>query len=436
MNWLSKFLWLGIFAVVTTAQAQRLVIDVTKGMTDPIPIAVTTFQSVNELGPQISKIIASDLQSSGLFRPIEQRAFIQDSLSAHSHPRFADWRMINAQALITGVVTTEGDTVKVEFRVFDVFSGKQIDGKVLKTTLKNWRRLGHMAADVIYSHLTGEEGYFDTRIVYISESGPASKRVKRLAIMDYDGQNHHFISDGKQMVITPRFSPSTQLVAYMAFLKKSARVYILDLRTGRRKIVGHFDGMTFAPRFSPDGERIVMSLAKEGRTCLYSMDLRTGRVSQLTNTPFIDTSPSFSPDGRKITFNSDRGGSQQLYIMNADGSDQQRISFGSSGWYATPVWSPRGDLIAFTRCLEGSFYIGVMRPDGTGERLLTKGDYLVESPTWAPNGRVIIFTKEYIGSNGRKLSKLYSIDLTGFYEREIVTPLEASDPAWSPLLTK
>jgi TolB protein len=429
---------LGLFTGGGSLQepAFALTIDITRGQTAPLPIAIMGFQGGDALGEDISSVIRSDLQSSGLFQSITPSAFIQDPTSAHKSPRFADWRLLNAQALLTGIVTVnaQAGTLSVEFRLYDVFGGVQMDGKVLNTSLKNWRRLAHMVSDAVYQRVTGEQGYFDTRIVYIAESGPPKKRVKRLAIMDVDGHNHHFISDGREMVITPRFSPSSQLVTYMAFSRKSAKVYVLDLRTGKRQIVGSFSGLTFAPRFSPDGRKIIMSLAKDGITSLYTMDLSSRQVVHLTPRQSIDTSPSYSPDGSQIVFTSDRGGSPQIYVMNGNGSNPQRISFGN-GSYTTPVWSPRGDLIAFTK-KEDRFYIGVMRTDGSGERLLATG-FLVEGPTWSPNGRVIMYTKEALNpQTGKKTSKLYSVDLTGFHEREILTPLEASDPAWSPLLTK
>lgn len=416
-------------------QGFALHLDVTQGRVAPIPVAVTPFQGKNDMGGNISGVINADLERSGLFNPIDKAAFIQNAAEAHARVRYEDWRLINAQALVTGVTTIEGDTIKVEYKLYDIFAEKLLDAKVFSTSLKNWRRIAHMVSDAVYERLTGEQGYFDTRLVYIAESGPHKKKVKRLAIMDIDGHNHHFISDGKQLVLTPRFSPSAQLVTYVGYPKKGEpHVYVLNLRTGKRKVLGKFKGMTFAPRFSSDGKKIIMSLSKEGATCIYTMDLVTGVKKQITQTSYIDTSPSFSPGSQMIVFNSDRGGTPQLYTMQIDGSNIRRISFGDGARYGTPVWSPRGDLIAFTKIMDGTFYIGVMRPDGTGERMIAQG-YLVEGPTWAPNGRVLMYTKEIVGS-GKTISKIYSVDLTGYNEREVMTPLEASDPAWSPLLTK
>jgi TolB protein len=400
----------------------------------PLPIAVADFQGgsaqAGDLGAQMSAVIAADLERSGLFRPIDKAAFIQASAQLTGVPRFADWRLINADALVTGAVTQQPDgRLRVEFRLWDVLGEQQMAGLALTAPASNWRRIAHRVADSVYSQLTGEDGYFDSRIVYVSETGPATNRIKRLAIMDQDGFGHKFLTNGKNLVLTPRFSPSTQEITYLSYVNNKPRVHLLNLETGQQEVLGDFPGMTFAPRFSPDGRRVVMSLAAAGNTEIYTMDLSTRRTTRLTNSPGIDTSPSFSPDATRIVFNSDRGGSQQIYVMGADGSGVTRISFGE-GRYGTPVWSPRGDLVAFTRMVGGTFYIGVMRPDGSGERMLTNG-FLVEGPTWSPNGRVISFFRQ---DGGGSATRLYTIDLTGRNERLLETPQDGSDPAWSPLI--
>lgn len=430
-------------AVLSLACAQQaraeLRIDITRGTVEPLPIAITDFfggdNTEMEYGRGIARVIAADLERSGLFKPMDNRAFIQSNQAMGMLPRFGDWRVINAQALVQGRTQLVPDgRLKVEFRLWDVFAEQQMVGLAYFTVPDNWRRVAHIVADAIYKRITGESGYFDTRIVYISETGPQNRRAKRLAIMDQDGENHRFLTDGKTLVLTPRFSPTLQEITYLSYYGDSPRVYIFNIDTGRQEVLGDFPGMTFAPRFSADGKQVIMSMAQDGNSEIYTMDLRTRRSKRLTNHSAIDTSPSFSPDGKFITFNSDRGGSQQIYVMDADGGNVRRISYGK-GRYATPVWSPRGDLIAFTKFTGGRFYIGVMRPDGKGERLLSE-DFLVEAPTWAPNGRVLMFFRQEPskkdGSGGK--SRLYSIDLTGHNEREIITPLDASDPAWSPLI--
>jgi TolB protein len=427
------------FALQATPAHADLTIDITRGNPQPIPIAIPDFQGDSaadgQLGKDIAGVVSADLERSGLFKPIDPAAFIQDPASLRPIPRFADWKLINAQALVVGNVSIRPDgQTHVEFRLWDTTAGKMLTGVAYNSPASNWRRFGHKIADQIYSRITGESGYFDTRIVYISESGPDLHRIKRLAIMDQDGANNHLLTDGRALVLTPRFSPTRQEITYLSYAQGTPRVFLFDILTGQHESLGDFPGMTFAPRFSPDGNSVIFSLSTGGGSQIYTMDLSTHHVTQITDTTAIDTSPCYSPDGKYITFNSDRGGTQQLYVMNADGTNVQRISFGT-GRYATPVWSPRGDLIAFTKFVGGTFSIGVMAPDGSGERILTNG-YLVEGPTWAPNGRVLMFFRQDPGdSAGRGGStRLYSIDLTGANEREVITRQDASDPAWSPLL--
>jgi TolB protein len=420
---------------VTANQAHAVVeLNITQGTIQPLPIAVTDFASDGSIEPaearEISDVVASDLKSSGLFLPIDSAAFIEKAIDVGQPPRFEDWRPINAQALVVGRISNSEARLKAEFRLWDVFAGKQLAGEQFFTRPKDARRIGHIIADVIYERLTGEKGYFDTRIVFVDETGPKNKRVKRLAIMDQDGYNVRLLTKGQDLVLTPRFSPSTQDITYMSFEGENPKVYLLNIETGQKEIVGTFPGMTFAPRFSPDGQRIIMSLEQGGDANIFAMDLRSRRTVQLTNSGAINTAPCYAPDGRQIVFESDRDGTQQIYVMNADGSNQHRISSGQ-GSYSTPVWSPRGDLVAFTKLQSGQFLIGVMKPDGSGERILTEG-FHNEGPTWAPNGRVLMFFRESPGASGGP--RLFTIDLTGYNERQVATPSFGSDPAWSPLI--
>ncbi len=433
-----KYILALVMCLVVTPAKAELQIDVNGAMRDPLPLAFPEMIHegfwVGQYAGKIRSVVIADLERSGLFRIIPENSYIQELTSVDEQPNFVDWKAINAHALVQSAVKeVNPNTLRVEFRLWDVYAENQLKGQSFTTTKDNWRRVAHVIADAIYERLTGEKGYFDTRIVYVSETGPATKRVKRLAIMDQDGENHKFLTSGAAMALTPRFSPNLQKVTYMSYAGSMPKVYILDIETGRQELLGSFPGMTFAPRFSPDSSKVLLSYANNGRTNIYEMDLKRRTSKQLTLGPAIDTSPSYSPDGSQIVFNSDRGGNQQLYVMNADGSDVHRISFGT-GRYATPVWSPRGDYIAFTKMANGQFYIGVMYPDGSGERLLASG-YLVEGPTWSPNGRVLMYFRQDKGnSRSNAPVKLYSIDLTGYNERMIVTPAEASDPAWSPLL--
>ena len=421
------------FAGISPALAQ-LKIDITQGTVQPLPIALPDFVGAGaeaEMGRNITGVITNNLRRSGLFAPIDPKAYIEKITTIDAAPRFQDWRVINAQALVVGRMTRQGDgRLKAEFRLWDVYGGQQLTGQQYFTTQENWRRVAHIISDAIYERLTGEKGYFDTRVVFVDESGPKERRVKRLAIMDQDGANVRHLTNGQDLVLTPRFSPAAQDVTYMSYGKADPRVLLLNIETGQREVVGNFPGMTFSPRFSPDGQRIVMSLQNGGNSSIQVMDLRSKSTLRLTDSGAIDTAPSYSPDGRQICFESDRGGGQQIYVMGADGSGQKRISFGE-GRYSTPVWSPRGDLIAFTKSKGGSFAIGVMRTDGSGERILTEG-YHNEGPTWAPNGRVLMFFRDPGGAGG---PSLYTIDITGRNEQRVPTPGFASDPAWSPLLS-
>ncbi|GIS09474.1 MAG: protein TolB [Alphaproteobacteria bacterium] len=444
---MNKILKLPVYQIIiliisllsSQAFSEDLRIKINSGQVEPLPIAIANFTGEeggsSKIGMQISTVVSNNLVGSGQFKAIESAAFIAPPTNPSVRPNFTDWTPLGIKALITGSVKNINDQqIEVEFRLWDVIAETDLIGLRLSVNSKAWRRVAHIISDEIFERLSGDSGYFDTRIVYVAESGPQNKRIKRLAIMDQDGENHQFLTDGSFLVLTPRFSPTSQEITYLAYFKNEPRVYIFNLETGQQELLGSFPGMTFAPRFSPSGEKIIMSLAEKGVTDIYTMDLNNQEVKRLTNSPSIDTSPSFSPDGKKIIFNSDRGGTQQLYIMDSNGRNVKRISFGK-GRYATPVWAPKGELIAFTKMLKNKFYIGVMSPDGSGERLLAQG-YLVEGPTWAPNGRVLMYFKQEAPiDDGKSASvNLFKIDITGFRETRIVTPTDGSDPAWSPLL--
>ncbi|HUB85389.1 MAG TPA: Tol-Pal system beta propeller repeat protein TolB, partial [Rhizomicrobium sp.] len=395
----------------------------------PLPTAIPDFIG-DPSGVQIAGVVRADLDRSGLFRILDPKSFVDKITDINTVPNFGNWKVINAQALVTGAVAMQPDgRLRVDFRLWDVAGGSQMVGLQYFTTPDNWRRVAHLVSDAIYQRITGEKGYFDTRIVFISESGPATHRIKRLAVMDEDGANPKFLTNGSYLVLTPRFNPTAQMIAYMSYIGGKPRVYLFDMESGKQEMLGNFPEMTFSPRFSPDGNKVVMALEKGGNSDIYVMDLRNRSVTRLTTDPGIDDAPSYSPDGTQITFESDRGGSQQVYVMNADGSNQHRISFGP-GKNGTPVWSPRGDLIAFTKQNAGTFRIGVMHPDGSGERMITDG-WEDEGPTWAPNGRVLMFGRTERGGRG---DSIWSVDVTGRNERRVMTPGAASDPAWSPLI--
>ncbi len=415
-------------------QGTALDLDIVGGQFEPLPVAVTVFETgtpaLAAVAGDMVGVIEADLLRSGLFKLIPRAAFIARATDFDTVPAYADWRAINADALVTGrVEQTDDGRLMVQFRVFDSDAEEQIEGLQLLSDPADWRRVAHKIADGIYTKLTGEGPYFDSRIVFVDETGPKGDRRKRLAIMDQDGANLRYLPGADGLVLTPRFSPSDQSVLYISYDTGEPQVYLLNLDTGQREQLGSFPGMTFAPRFSPNGSQVVLSLSQEGNTDLFIMRLADRQLRRLTNNPAIDTSASFSPDGSQLVFESDRGGSQQLYIMPTNGGPAQRISFGQ-GNYGTPVWSPRGDTIAFTKILSGRFHIGVMRTDGSDERLLSSS-FLDEGPTFSPNGRVIAFFRESPGQAGR--AQMMSIDITGRNLRIVETPNAASDPAWSPV---
>ncbi|MBR6355312.1 MAG: Tol-Pal system protein TolB [Alphaproteobacteria bacterium] len=434
-----KYLLAALVLFFSAPAHAELEINVSGATRAPMPIAIPAMIGSNsniftklagkDYGYKIQEVVRADLDRSGLFKVIPENSYIETLNSINQRPNFIDWKAIKSEALVQSRISEQpNNKLTVEFRLWDTVAEKELLSKSFTSTTDNWRRIAHVVADAIYERLTGDKGYFNTRVVYVSENGTAPRKVKRLAIMDQDGENHRFLTDGRNLVLTPRFSPNMQKVTYMEYVGNNPRVYLLDLNTNRKELLGNFPGMTFAPVWSPDSSKVLMSYANKGKTNIFEMNLRTRAVKQLTFDNAIATSASYSPDGSKIVFNSDKGGNQQLYVMSSSGGDAERISYGN-GRYATPVWSPRGDYIAFTKMSGGVFYIGVMAPDGTGERVLADG-FLVEGPTWSPNGRVIMYSRQDRGSPVR----LYTIDLTGYNERRVTTPAEASDPAWSPLL--
>ena len=431
-----RLLALVLIAFPLTVQAEPLRIIIDGGVIEPMPFAVPEFVAENggagDFARDISRVVAADLAGTGLFREIPAEAFVARVTSFDAPVVYNDWQVINAQALVTGAVSASGDQIVVKFRLFDVVSGEQMgEGLQFAGTPASWRRMAHKVADAVYSRITGEGGYFDSRVVYVAESGPKDARQKRLAVMDYDGAGTQYLTDSSSLVLAPRFSPTGDRILFTSYASGFPRIYLMNVGDLSTRALEEQEGtMTFAPRFAPDGRTVVFSLERGGNSDIYTVDTSTGALNQLTNAPSIETAPSFSPDGSQITFESDRSGTQQIYVMSAGGGEPVRISNGQ-GRYGTPVWSPRGDMIAFTKQNEGRFHIGVLRTDGSEERLLT-ASFLDEGPTWAPNGRVLMFTRETAGEGGS--SALFSVDISGRNLRQITTEGAASDPAWSPLL--
>ena len=412
----------------------QLRVDITRGQIEPIPIAISLFAASSpesaESGRNINQIISANLAGSDFFKIVDPAAYIQSPEELRTTPRFADWRIINAQALLSGTIDQPSkDQLVVEFRLWDILTGNQLSGLRYDTRSNLWRRVAHKISDNVYERMTGEPGYFDTRIAYVSQTGPATNLTKRIALMDQDGANHRFLTDGANHVLLPTISLDNRTIAYISDVGRKWQPYLYDLSRGRSSPLGNFSGATYGARFSPASEEMLLTISNEGNTDIYSFDRASRRTRRLTNNNAINTSPDFSPDGQRIVFQSNAGGSQQLYIMDKNGTNVRRISY-NNGLYGTPVWSPRGDLIAFWNAQRGFFHIGVMKPDGSDERLLTRSAF-DKSPSWAPNGRTILFSRQNEQNNRARLQQ---IDITGYGEREVVTPQDASDPYWSALI--
>ena len=433
-----NIIFIKLFFLIATLSAAPLEIDVTKGKIEPLPVAITKFNYSSSqekiISNKIYDVISNDLVISGLFKKISNKAFLQSEEEVFTQPLFSDWSLIDANLIISGTIEIENEKLLVKIKLWDVYREKLILSKKIDGLRKNnWRTLAHIISNLVYQRVTGEKGYFDTKIVYISEDFSGNKKIKKLAIMDYDGNSHQFLTDGTDLVLTPRFAPNGKSIAYLSFSKRKPTVYLLDLFTKKKTVLGNFSGMSFAPRFSPDGKNIIFSLTNKGSSNIFSLNVHTKKLSQVTNNKHINTSPSYSPNNTSIVFSSDRAGKQNIYIKEISKnlkSKEKRITFGR-GNYATPVWSPRGDYIAFTKSYRKSFYIGLINKDGTEERIISKG-YLAEGPTWSPNGRTLAFYKVERTQNNKLFSSLYTIDITGNLEKKLITPLQASDPDWGP----
>jgi len=405
---------------------QEIVVD--QGVTRALPIAVVNFNGEN--GADLGNVIRDDLRRTGRFAPLDPNSFVETGLTLANAPNFPQWTSIGAQAVLYGSVTRRPDQRNdYGFRLYDPYRQCQLLSYQFTATPEQWRRIGHKIADLIYQRMTGEPGLFDSRVLFVSESGTQLNRISRLTISDQDGYNPTYLTQGDEVIMSPRFSlHDPNEITYVALGKDYSRIYLYNLTTGRRESLGEFDGQVLAPRFSNDGGRMAFSIIRGGNTDIYVMDLASRQVRRLTSDPGIDTSPTFSPDGTQIAFTSDRGGAARIYVMRSDGSGQRAISRGG-GLYTTPNWSPRGDLIAFTKQAGGRFSTGVMNSDGSGERILSSS-YFEEGPSWAPNGRYIMFARQSPGGDTR----LWTVDLTGRVISQSGYTGRGTDPAWSPLL--
>jgi len=417
-------------AAQTPQQNQPVEVEIDQGVLRPLQIAVVPFAGTH--GSDISNVVSANLKRSGFFEPLNPSSFIETGLTLANAPNFPQWTQIGAQAVLYGGVTTRGDgRLDVGFRLYDPYRQCQLVSYQFTATQEQWRRIAHKISDVIYQRMTGEAGFFDSRVIFVSEEGTQLNRINRLTIADQDGFNPTYLTQGDEVIMSPRFSLSQpDEITYVALGKDYSRIYLYNLTTGRRESLGEFDGQVLAPRFSNDGNKIAFSIIRGGNTDVYVMDLRSRQITRLTSDPGIDTSPSFSPDGSQIVFTSDRSGSARLYVMRSDGSGQRPISRGG-GIYTAPSWSPTGNLIAFTKQGGGRFSTGVMNADGSGERILSSS-YFEEGPNWAPNGRYVMFARQTPGGDTR----LWTVDLSGRVVSQAGYKGRGTDPAWSPLLDR
>ncbi len=436
--YLKKIFLLLFFILNFKLNSEPIEINVTDGKIEPLPIAVTKFNYLSSKEKQLSisilEVIKNNLNNSGLFKTISRKAFLQNEEEIFLQPVFGDWRLIDANLIVSGEIKNNNGVLNIRIKLWDVYREKLIlSKKISGVPSKKWRLLSHLISNMVYERVTGEKGYFDTKIVYVAEEGSFKNKKRRIAMMDYDGQNHKFLTDGKDLVLTPRFSPDGKNIVFLSYKKNKPNVFLLNLNTRNIKKIGNFQGMSFAPRFSPKGNRIIFSLTKKGSSNIFILNFSSNKIIQLTDNKYINTSPSFAPDSDQIVFSSDRAGKQNIYIysLKLKNKKPKRISFGE-GNYATPVWSPRGDYIAFTKSYGKKFYIGLIKSDGSGERIISEG-YLVEGPSWSPNGRTLSFYK-IIKKNNLQESKLFTIDITGNLEKELLTPFDASDPDWGPTM--
>tara|TARA_E500000178_G_scaffold232537_1_gene229027 strand:+ start:531 stop:1856 length:1326 start_codon:yes stop_codon:yes gene_type:complete len=430
-------IFLSLFTFNKFSLLNGVEIDVTEGKIEPLPIAITKFNyeniNIEDYSSKIFTIISNNLGNTGLFKILSNQSFLQTENEVFFQPLFSDWRLIDANFLVGGKIELENNILKVNLKLWDVYQEKLVINKNISgVSVADWRILSHIISNLIYQKITGEKGYFDTKLVYVAEEGTDEKKIKKLAIMDYDGENHEILSDGKELVLTPRFSPNGKNIVFLKYKNNKASVYIMNIKSRDTKILGDFTGMSFAPRFAPNGNKIIFSLTDRGKSNIFLQNLEDDQKFQITNNKYINTSPYFSPDGKSIVFSSDRAGKQNLYIKNIEkkSSRAERITYGN-GNYATPVWSPRGDYIAFTKSYRKKFFIGLIKSNGTGERLISEG-YLTDGPSWSPNGRTLVFFKTIKNRNNQYKTKLFTIDITGNLEKELVTPYQASDPDWGP----
>jgi len=416
------------FVAGTSAQAQsggQIVLAVPQF---PTPRNVKTDGGeTGVIGIQIAQQIVSDLRTTRSIYPTGPENLRHYTPTEAGAPLYPNWANIGAGALVTGYVQARDDgRINVVCYLYDLKQRREMTRKGFAVAATEWKRAAHRCAGAFYTAVTKRPGLFDSRIVYVAATGSRMQPVKRIAIMNWDGTDHSYLTQGEVTVTSPRISPDGERIAYMSFAGGMPHIRIMDADGSNDRQLLQSNSMSFAPRFSPDGRVIAFSMAVDGNTDIYVVDANGGYPRRLTTTPGIDTSPSFSPDGKQIVFESDRSGAQQIYVMNVDGSGQSRISFGG-GANSSPVWSPDGDRIAFSRWNGSTIGIGIMSATGGDEKILTNG-WQDEAPSWSPDSEWVMFQRTQQGTG---TGSLLMVSIGGGEPKAVATPQPGADPSWS-----
>lgn len=401
----------------------QLNIEVVGAGVQRISVAVPDFGGDDALGREIANVVRSDLNSSGLFRIINTESQVAEENSAVD---FNAWRTRGADALATATATRPGGQIEVRVRVADVIKRSTLGNTVVTAPGNNARLAGHKVADFIYQKLTGQPGYFSSRIAYVLKQGHGPTAHYQLIVADADGQNPVAVFKYNQPIISPAWSPDGSKLAYVSFEKSKPVIFEQTLKTGARRAVASFRGSNSAPAYSPDGSRLVVALSREGGTQLYSINLASLQATRITNTSGIDTEPAFSPDGQWLYFTSDRGGSPQIYRMSANGGSAQRVSF-DGNYNVTARPSPDGRTLAFITRRDGGFRVATLDLATRQVTVLTDSQR-DESPTFAPNGQMILYAT-ILGGRG----VLAAVSADGqIRQRLSAVSGDAREPAWGP----
>jgi TolB protein len=421
-----------VAALIAPAAHAQLVIEITRGQENAVPIAVVPFSwTGTDAAPfDMAQVIASDLLNSGRFRPLPADKMI-DRPTSGSEIRFEDWRYLNNDFIVVGKLTPQGaDRYSAQFELYNVLNGQRLVAKQdMTATTGSLRALSHRISDMIFEQLTGVRGAFSTRVAYVSASGTPPKQMFKLIVSDYDGENPQVIRDQDEPLMSPAWSPDGSQLAYVSFENKVSSIFVQTLRTAERSRVSARAGINGAPAWSPDGSTLALTLSrKDGDVDIYTLKLQTQELKRMTFDPGIDTEPSWSADGRKLYFNSDRAGSPQIYQIDVGSPERAtRVTF-DGPYNARPRVSPDGKQLAVVLQDRGNFRIGALDLQSRALRVLSNGRQ-DESPSFAPNGAMLIYATQ---DRGRGVLATVSVD--GSFQQTITnrTGGDVREPVWSP----